>query len=296
MSDAPDPRITPARDDLAAASLRGRVSAPRYVNGEACQVVQDGAVLRFSPSATARQESQLLYGELFTVYDRQDGWCWGQNQTDGYVGYVAAEALSTAVHEPDHMVATRFTHLYPAPDLKQPPLGGISMCAQVQLVDVDNGFGQILDGSWIYAKHLVPLDFATPDVIGTGLKFLGTPYLWGGRSANGVDCSSLVQLALRLAGLRVPRDSDMQETAVGTAVPMSDPHDFSAVEEGDLVFFPGHVGFFVSGWRFLHANAFDMLVSIHRFSEVLDRADAGNAGVTAIRRLPQTASLTPVES
>jgi len=296
MSAAGDPRITPARDDLAAASLRGTVKAPRYVNGQRHQVVRDGAVLRFSPSLTARQESQLLFGEVFTVYDSDGTWSWGQCDTDGYVGYVAAEALSADVHQADHMVASRLTHRYPAPDLKQPPLGHISMCAQVQIVDVEDGFAELIDGTWVYAKHLVPLDFATPDIIGTALKFLGTPYLWGGRSADGVDCSALVQMALRLAGIRAPRDSDLQEAAIGAEVAMADPHDFSAVEEGDLVFFPGHVGFFVSGWRFLHANAYDMLVSIHSFSEVLDRADAADAGVSSIRRLPQTAGLTPVES
>jgi len=112
--------------------------------------------------------------------------------------------------------------------------------------------------------------------------------LWGGRTAFGLDCSSLVQLALGMAGITVPRDSDLQEAgpdAVGSLVEMADEQDFSHLEEGDLVFFPGHVGLFVNGWRFLHANAFDMQVSLHGFSDVLDRANRDNAGVSSIRRI-----------
>lgn len=285
MSSPRDPRTTPARDDIAADFLRGEVTAKRYVAGTRCQVIADGTGLRFRPDFAARLESQLLYGELFTVYDEQDGWCWGQNELDGYVGYVPAASLQTDVHRPDHQVAMRTTHLYPAPDIKRPPNRTISMCSRLQVLDVEGSFSRIASGEWIYSKHIVSLDYVMPDLVGTALKFMGTPYLWGGRSGAGIDCSALVQLVLRMAGIDVPRDSDLQQGAVGSAVPQTDTGDFSQLEDGDLVFFPGHVGFFVHGWRFLHANAFDMQVSLHGFSEVLDRANASNAGVSAIRRV-----------
>ena len=124
-----------------------------------------------------------------------------------------------------------------------------------------------LSKNWLHSRHLVSLDYSTRDVVGTAIKFIGVPYLWGGRTAQGVDCSSLVQLAMAMAGIAAPRDADLQEAELGLPVPMDGEGDFSQLQEGDLVFFPGHVGLFVEGWRFLHANAFDMQVSLHGFSE-----------------------------
>lgn len=279
-----DPRVTPVRPDLAADNLRGRVKVPRYASAVPHQVVRDGACLSFTPDANARQESQLLFGELFDVYDRNGDWCWGQNRADGYVGFVPASALSTDLHEPTHRVASRMLQLYPGPDLKLRAIGEISLGATVRVVDLEGSFAQIAGGQWLYAKHLVDLDFINVDLIGTALKFLGTPYVWGGRSAGGLDCSALLQLALCMAGERAPRDSDQLEKSVGVALPIADGHDFAQIQDGDMVFFPGHCGLFVHGWRFLHANAFDMEVSLHSFSDVIDRADASGEGVTSIRR------------
>jgi cell wall-associated NlpC family hydrolase len=283
-----DPRTTPARDDLAADWLRGQVEAERYAPGTPRTVIRDGAPLRFAPDRGAGLESQLIYGEVFQVYEERDGWCWGQNLTDGYVGYVPAVDLAENIPAPDHQVAALHSHLYTEPDLKRPVAGIISMSAQVKIVDVEGKFCRIASGHWLHSRHLVSLDYSTQDFIGTALKFIGVPYLWGGRTALGLDCSSLVQMALGMAGVAAPRDTDLQETgpnAIGSLVEMDDEQDFSRLEEGDLVFFPGHVGLFVSDWRFLHANAFDMQVSLHGFSDVLDRANRDNAGVSSIRRI-----------
>ncbi|MDP6873197.1 MAG: NlpC/P60 family protein [Alphaproteobacteria bacterium] len=283
-----DPRITPARDDLAANRLRGQVTAARYVEGSPRTVVRDGAPMRFSPDRKAGLESQLIHGEIFQVYEERDGWCWGENLTDNYVGYVPAVDLADNLPAPDHQVAALHSHLYTEPDLKRPVAGIISMSARVKVVDVEGKFCRIASGHWLHSRHLVSLDYSTQDFVGTAMKFIGVPYLWGGRTAMGLDCSSLVQLALGMAGIAVPRDSDLQESgtgAPGIPIAMEDGQDFSQLEEGDLVFFPGHVGFFVGDWRFLHANAFDMQVSLHGFSDVLDRANRENTPVTSIRRI-----------
>ncbi|MBT3330999.1 MAG: C40 family peptidase [Rhodospirillaceae bacterium] len=283
-----DTRITPAREDLAADWLRDQVTAARYVPGTPRTVIRDGAPLRFSPNSSAGLESQLIYGEVFQVYEDRDGWCWGQNLTDDYVGYVPSVDLAVDVPTADHQVAALHSHLYTEPDIKRPTAGSISMSSRVKVVDVSGQFCRIASGQWLHSRHLVSLDYTTHDLVGTALKFLGVPYLWGGRTAMGLDCSALVQLALAMAGMTAPRDSDLQQNNLGTKVAMDDDQDFSRIEQGDLVYFPGHVGFFVGDWRFLHANAFDMQVSLHGFSEVLDRAIKDNAGVTAIRRIPQT--------
>lgn len=284
MAESFDPRITPVRDDLAADSLRAQFPGRRYAQGETHQVIGDGVSLRFTPSTSAATESQLVYGETFTVYEDRNGWAWGRNERDGYVGYVPSNCLRDEVSETDHQVVTRSTYLYPAPDIKMPPSAKISMSAQVKAVDVEGNFLQIDSGEWIFARHLVQTAYIMPDLISTAFKFMGTPYLWGGRSCHGLDCSSLVQFALRMAGIDVPRDSDLQAAAIGVEVPMKNPNDLSGIEDGDLIFFPGHVGFYVEHWRFLHANAYDMQVSVHNLSDVLDRANAEDAGITCIRR------------
>lgn len=278
-----DRRITPARADLAAASLKGRVEAARYAEGVARQCARPVAPLTFSPAADARQESQLLYGERFVAYEERDGWAWGQAELDGYVGYVEATAL-TEPTEATHLVAAPRSHLYPSPDLKLRAGPALGMGARVRIVEHARGFSRLASGGWLYGRHLAPLGRPEPDYVKSGMSLLGVPYLWGGRSAEGLDCSGFVQLVLARAGISAPRDSDQQRDALGEPIQPRD--DWSRVRHGDFVFFPGHVGIAVEGWRFLHANAFHMAVTLDDFSDVLDRAHAfAQIGVTCIRRL-----------
>jgi cell wall-associated NlpC family hydrolase len=278
-----DRRVTPARADLAAASLKGRVEATRYAEGARRQCAQPVAPLTFEPAADARQQSQLLFGERFTVYEEKDGWAWGQAELDGYVGYVPAAMLGEA-SEPTHAVTARSSHLYPGPDLKLRAGPALGMGARVRAVEQARGFSRLDGGGWLYARHLAPLGRTEPDYVKTGLALLGVPYLWGGRSSEGLDCSGFVQLALTRAGIACPRDSDQQRDALGAPIEPRD--DWSRVRHGDLVFFPGHVGFAVEGWKFLHANAFHMAVALEDFSDVLERSHAfAQIGVTCVRRL-----------
>ncbi len=285
MSTEFDPRITPAKPDVADWAFRDKIHARRYVHPTPYQVIRDGAPLCFTANLHARQESQLLFGEIFNVYERTGDWCWGQNMTDGYVGYVARINLTREIEEPSHVVHSLRTFCYRNPDLKDPVDRTISFGSRVRVGEEENGYSRIRGGDWIYSKHLMPIDIRVFDYVTTALTFIGQPYLWGGRSSQGVDCSALLQLALMRAGIQAPRDSDLQEKALG--YPVDQAGDLSDIQEGDIIFFPGHAGIVVDNWRFLHANAFDMLVTIHGLSEVLDRAKAAGAPYTTVRRIDE---------
>ncbi|MEQ9643175.1 MAG: NlpC/P60 family protein [Alphaproteobacteria bacterium] len=268
-----DPRLTPARPDLAAEKLRGEVEAERFVAG-ATHHARICTAIRFTPDAGAKQESQLLAGEPFTVYDVADGWAWGQAELDDYVGYVAAADLVAGEPSPTHRVDARTTHLYPAPDLKQPVVGHLGFASWVNVSDEDGGYCRTEYG-WVFAKHLAPIDRPRPDPVATALQLMGVPYLWGGRSADGIDCSGLVQLSVQATGQWCPRDSDMQGAWLGEPVA-----DLASARQGDVIGFNGHCGFLVGDQQLLHANAFDMHVGLDLLKDVMTRAGE----ITAIRR------------
>ncbi len=280
---AADPRVTPARPDLAAAGLEGKIAAARYVAGVARQVIAPAAPLGFAPAADARLETELLFGECFTVYEDKDGWAWGQAALDGYVGYVPAAALGDGEGPATHVVAVPRTHLYPAPAVKARARHGLGLGARLRVVDQTDGFGRLRDGGWVHARHLAAIGTPAPDWVATALSLIGTPYVWGGRSADGLDCSALVQLALQRAGHDCPRDSDQQAAALGVAVGSD---DLATLRRGDLVYWSGHVGIVLGDGRLLHANATWMQVVAEPFADVLGRGgETDPAAITAIRRL-----------
>ncbi len=283
----PDKRRHPWRADLAAKGLEGRVPSLRFVEGSPRQVRIGCAALRAVPDDDAEQQSQLLFGEHFTLYDDADGWAWGQNSTDGYVGYVRSAALGTTVTEPSHRVAALRTFLYPRPDLKAPASDVLSLGAPVTVVEERDGYAALAGGGWVYAAHLSPWTQVEPDFVATALRLLGTPYLWGGRSSLGLDCSALVQIALAMAGIAAPRDSDMQRGELGRAVvPVTADAEGVEFQRGDLVFFPGHVGLMLDERRLVHATAFTMTVTIEPLAAVVTRTDpTRGGGLLAVRRL-----------
>jgi cell wall-associated NlpC family hydrolase len=283
MSQDFDPRVTPVRDDLAAAMLKDTVERPRYVSGTARQVSAPALALSFTAKAGARLETERLLGEGFTVYDEAVGWAWGQAAADGYVGYVPAAGLEAEVESPSHVVQVPASHLYPEPDPKCPPTARLSLECRVRVTAQENGFAETTAGGWIFAKHLTPVATTAADYVETARGFLGVPYLWGGRTSLGLDCSALIQLSLQRAGLAAPRDTDQQAEAVGEAIGGAEALD--DLRQGDLVYFPGHAGIVLDGWRLLHANAFHMAVVVEGLSEVLDRANASGQGVSTIRRI-----------
>ena len=279
---APDPRTHPYRPDLAADWLAGRVEATRFVAGDDYLVSRGCAPLRRAPAATARRDSELFYGERFTVFETAAGWAWGQNQTDGYVGYVAAGDLAPLgdAPPPSHEVTALRTPVLPAPDLKEPAADYLHLTCRVAVTGRTGDY-LAFAGGWLYARHLALLTAGDPDIIATARRFLHTPYLWGGRSSFGLDCSALVQLALARAGRAVPRDSDQQEAALGTPV----AGGVAAAEAGDLVFCPGHVGWVSGPDRLLHANAHHMAVAEEPLSTFVARLAARGLAISSVRRL-----------
>jgi cell wall-associated NlpC family hydrolase len=283
MAEARDPRTTPARGDIAAKHLEGIVAAARFVEGVKKQIVQAAAALRRRPAADAMQETQLLFGETFAVYDEAEGWAWGQADLDDYVGYVEARALAAPALEATHRVAALRTIVFSAPDLKTAPLKMLSMNARVRVEAQEDRFARIARGGWVFAPHLAALDTYAPDWVAEAEKFLGAPYLWGGRDSLGLDCSGLVQTALAAAGMPAPRDTDMMERALGRALAFTD--DLEGLERGDLVFWKGHMGVMLDGERLLHANAYHMATTIEPLRAAAARIRAVAGPITSIKRL-----------
>ena len=275
-----DSRLHPYRPDLAASWLKDRVEAARFVSGTERQVRQGVAELRRAPAAGAELTSQLLGGEMVTVYDEANGWAWVQNQTDGYVGYTPAAALSTELRQPSHVVKVLRSFVYPEADMKAPPRDMLSLSGTVAVTGETAEFCALASGGWVYGRHLAPLDEPAPDYVATAIEFLGAPYLWGGKTSLGLDCSALVQVALNRAGHPCPRDSDMQAESLGEARPTDAPP-----ARGDLVFFSRHVAIALDDWRVLHATAHDMLVAIEPLADLVARAERlTGRGITVVRR------------
>ena len=279
MADALDPRITPARPDLAALSLKGKVQAARFVAGEPRVVIETTAPLRRAPRHDAPLDTEALYGERVTVFDIDgEGWAWGQIEADGYVGYLPANALVAPAARPTHRVRAPRTFLYAQPDIKTPPLEPLSFGSLVAVKRGEGGFALTERGA-IFAKHLAPVAQHEPDIVATAQKFLGTPYLWGGKTSLGLDCSALVQLSLNAAGIPCPRDSDMQEKALGAPAPLEQ------IQRGDLVFWKGHVAIACDADTLIHANAFHMAVAIEPLAAAIDRIAALGTRVNSVKRI-----------
>ncbi|MCI0466320.1 MAG: C40 family peptidase [Beijerinckiaceae bacterium] len=279
-----DPRLTPARPDLAAAHLRGTVAAENFVEGRAMQVVTGVVDLRHAPSHEALLDTQALFGEEIILYEDHEGWGFVQLARDGYVGYVPMAALAEGRIEPTHRVAVNRTFVYQCPDIKLSARRSSPLGAAVRVLNVDGAFAQIGANAFVIADHLRPYGEREKDFVAIAERFLHAPYLWGGKTSLGIDCSGLVQVALDAAGIAAPRDTDMQEEALGA--PAAINAELTGLRRGDLVFWRGHVGIMRDETTLLHANAHHMLVTSEPLREVRDRVFAKTSRqITAIKRL-----------
>ena len=282
-----DRRLYAYRPDLADKALEGDVEAERYVEGRPAVIAVPVADLHNAPSAKAGIDTQFLLGDPVRVFDVARGWAWLQGERDGYVGYVPGSALSFEPEsEPAWRVTALRTFLFPEPELKKPPLATLSMGSRVAVAgeEVHRGtrYAMLADGRALPAVHVAPVWRTETDFVSVAERFLETPYLWGGTSGFGVDCSGLIQLAMRMTGLDVLRDTDMQEASVGDALPTAG--DYSGLRRGDLVFWKGHVGIMADGTRLLHANGSTMNVALEPLDAAIARIEPHYGLPTSVRR------------
>ncbi|WP_319936759.1 C40 family peptidase [Thermohalobaculum sediminis] len=277
MSDAAGTRL----------ELSGAPAAQHPALGPMRVIAPTAPVMREPGGGRRGLDTELLLGERFDVIEHSGGWCRGHAALDGYAGHVPAEALAPLGPEPTHRVAHLMTHLYAEPDIKTRPQAVLSYGARLAVVGTCGAAGtrapmaRLARGGHVMAEHLESLARPAPDWVAEAERLVGVPYLWGGRSSFGIDCSGLVQVARQAAGHACPRDSGVQATALGATLPPG-----AAPRRGDLFFWRGHVGVMLDGTRLLHANAHHMAVAIEPLAEAVGRIEtAGGGPVTRHARL-----------
>lgn len=282
-----DPRLTPARPEVAAKYLEGKVKAARFVEGEEFCVREAIAPLREGPQADTMLSTQALKGERVTIYDRNgEGFAWGQLSSDGYVGWIPDAALARPAAAPTHKVTALRTFAVPGPSIKLPPVETLPLGARVTVAREDGAFAVTGDGWYLPRRHVGSLEAMEKDFVAVAERFVGTPYLWGGKTSLGIDCSGLVQVSLNAAGTGCPRDSDMQQDGLGRALNAA---EMKKLQRGDLIFWKGHVAIARDHATIIHANAFHMAVAIEPVVEALARIRAAGSEVTSVRRIHPSA-------
>jgi len=275
-----DPRITPARPDLAAKHLEGKVSAARFVEGEEREVIDAQAPMRQAPAPDAPLLTEALMGERIIVYDFNDeGWAWGQLADDHYVGWLPANALLAPREAPTHRVSALRTLAFPGPSIKLPPVAMPPLGARLAVMREQQRFAVSSIG-FLPTAHVTPIGAKATDFVAVAERFVGTPYLWGGKTNYGIDCSGLSQVALAACGISCPRDSDMQERTLGKPVA-----DLLGLRRGDLIFWKGHMAIVRDEKTIVHANAHHMAVAIEPTMEAIARISAMGSEVTSVKRL-----------
>jgi hypothetical protein len=267
-----DPRIHAFRPDLADLALRDIVAAARYVEPVIRQCIRGVVPLLSSPREDSRLVSQIRYGEFLDVFEEEvNGFTWVQSRTDRYVGYIpSSNVLSEHIADLSKRINVLRTFVYPEPSIKVPPVDELTFGSYVGLIGSEGQFHQLASGGFVFARHVIPaVPSMTADYVFTAGRLLKVPYLWGGRTPQGIDCSGLVQLSLEIAGYECPRDSDQQREVFGRPLPVH--WRDMPWKRGDLVFFDGHVGIMTNSTSIIHASGHDMEVVVEPLFDVVMR-------------------------
>jgi cell wall-associated NlpC family hydrolase len=274
-----DTRITPLRDGVAARSLEGVAAAEVYLDPKPMTCAVPAAAIRRAPDASSEQMDQLLFGEAFEVLEEEGAFLFGQAPRDGYCGFVEAAALSPRGPAPTHRIAAIRTYSFAEASIKTRAMGPYSINSLVTVEAHEGRLAKVAGSGWVTAEHLAPIGLFETDAAAVAERFIGAPYLWGGRESLGLDCSGLVQQALLACGRACPRDADQQE-------PMGEPITRAEVRRGDLAFWKGHVAMALDTERIIHANGHHMAVAIEPLDQAIERIKANSFGeVTGFRRI-----------
>lgn len=282
-----DWRLNAFRDDLADIRLKGKVGVGRFAKGKVATVTVPVCDVHRRPSGDAGIDTQFLFGDSVRVFDTKDDWAWVQGERDGYVGYVRGNSIGLAERvQATHRVIAPRTFVYPEPELRSPPRQVLSMGSAVFVNRSEerrgNRYAVGADGSAIIESHLAAIDKPAKDYVAVAETLLHTPYLWGGTSAFGIDCSGLVQLPMQMTGKSVLRDTDMQEASIGEPIETKD--GYGKLKRGDLVFWKGHVGIMTDARHMLHANGSTMTVAREPLDDAIARIEPLYGRPTSMRR------------
>ena len=282
-----DRRLQAFRPNLADERLRGAVEAQRFVAGKPARVALPVLDLRNAPRPDAGLDTQLLAGDEVTVFEEAEGFAWVQGTRDGYVGYAPATGLAGPGAAPTHVVVAPRTFSYREPDMKKPATGAFSMGCRLTVVGEattrGTDYALLESGEALVAAHLRPVGAVGGDYVAVAEELERTPYLWGGSSAFGIDCSGLVQLSMRMAGSDVRRDTDMQAATIGAALEIGS--DLAGLRRGDLVFWKGHVAIMADEDTMIHANGHTMMVSREPLAAAVERIAYIYGPPTGFRRV-----------
>ncbi|WP_375676334.1 MULTISPECIES: NlpC/P60 family protein [unclassified Bartonella] len=291
-----DPRLHAFRDDLADQRLETEITAQRFVQGEKRRVNTAVAGLFKENSKKSERQTECLFGEELLIFEQGETMSWGQSLKDGYVGYIDTKVLCTSTIKQTHVVSVPRTFKYLHADLRGPIVSPLSMGSKVSVVDEievrDTMYSILENGTAIITSHLSPIGRVYEDYVTVAETFIRTPYLWGGVSGFGIDCSGLIQLSMMMTDQIVLRDTDMQQETIGS--PLTDT---DKLQRGDLIFWKDHVAIMVDHANIIHANGFSMDVMIEPLEKAITRIAKKNQYPIAKRRpIQETSCMPPIKN